>query len=128
MRISDWSSDVCSSDLLIEGFQAQGRTDLYFDYCAEFPVYVIAMVLGIRPQDLEHFHEWTAMLQIAAAPADEARSARLAVEAYRRDIIADRPKAPRDHIVSMLLHNEIELEGRRTQRSTERPRGKRRRK
>src|SRR3546814_6246021 len=56
-------------DHLIEGFQAQGRTDLYFDYCAEFPVYVIAMVLGIRPQDLEHFHEWTAMLQIAAAPA-----------------------------------------------------------
>src|SRR3546814_14889929 len=83
-------------DHLIEGFQAQGRTDLYFDYCAEFPVYVIAMVLGIRPQDLEHFHEWTAMLQIAAAPADEARSARLAVAAYMRDIIADRRKAPRD--------------------------------
>src|SRR3546814_15186060 len=56
-------------DHLIEGFQAQGRTDLYFDYCAEFPVYVIAMVLGIRPQDLEHFHEWQAMLTIAAAPA-----------------------------------------------------------
>src|SRR3546814_13637582 len=81
-------------------FRSQGRTDLYFDYCAEFPVYVIAMVLGIRPQDLEHFHEWTAMLQIAAAPADEARSARLAVEAYMRDIIADRRKAPRDDIVS----------------------------
>src|SRR3546814_12093760 len=66
-------------DHLIEGFKAQGRTDLYFDYCAEFPVYVIAMVLGIRPQDLEHFHEWTPMLQIAAAPADEASSARPAV-------------------------------------------------
>src|SRR3546814_5977111 len=69
------------------------------------------MVLGIRPQDLEHFHEWTAMLQIAAAPADEARSARLAVEAYMRDIIADRRKAPRDDIVSMLLKSEIELDG-----------------
>src|SRR3546814_7148424 len=87
------------------------RTDTLFpyttlfrsDYCAEFPVYVIAMVLGIRPQDLEHFHEWTAMLQIAAAPADEARSARLAVEAYMRDIIADRRKAPRDDIVSMQI-------------------------
>src|SRR3546814_14758709 len=116
MRISDWSSDVCSSDLLIEGFQAQGRTDLYFDYCAEFPVYVIAMVLGIRPQDLEHFHEWTAMLQIAAAPADEARSARLAVEAYMRAMIADRRKAPRDAIVSMLMRCEIELDGVREDR------------
>src|SRR3546814_10956926 len=60
-------------DHLIEGFQAQGRPDLYFDYFAEFPVYFIAMVLGIRPQDLEHFQERTAIPPIAASPADRKR-------------------------------------------------------
>ena len=98
-------------DHLIEGFKAKGRTDLYFEYCAEFPVYVIAMVLGIRPQDLERFHEWAAMLQIAAATPDEARNARLAVEEYMRGIIEDRRRNPRDDIVSMLLQREIELDG-----------------
>lgn len=98
-------------DQLIAGFKARGSADLYFEYCAEFPVYVIAMVLGVKKEDLECFHEWTAMLQIAAAPPDEARCARLAVEDYMRRIIEDRRKRPRDDIISMLLEREIELDG-----------------
>ena len=107
-----WSAFVRPRlDHLLEALKPKGRADLYFDYCAEFPVYVIAMVLGIRPQDLERFQEWAAMLQIAAATPDEARAARLAVEDYMRGIIADRRRHPRDDIVSMLLERQIEIDG-----------------
>jgi cytochrome P450 len=98
-------------DELIDRFESRGAADLYFEYCAEFPVYVIAMVLGVARADLERFHEWAAMLQIAAATPDEARAARLSVEAYMREIIADRRANPRDDIVTMLLDREIEEDG-----------------
>jgi len=95
-------------DELIDGFVGKGRTDLYFDYCAQFPVYVIAMALGVRKEDLEQFHEWAAKLQIAAAPPDEARAAREAVQSYMLDIVNDRRRAPIDDLITLLVQSEID--------------------
>jgi cytochrome P450 len=95
-------------DELIDGFVGKGRTDLYFDYCAQFPVYVIAMALGVRKDDLEQFHEWAAKLQIAAAPPDEARAAREAVQSYMLDIVNDRRRAPIDDLITLLVQSEID--------------------
>lgn len=107
-----WSSWVKPRlDELIDGFVADGRAELYFDYCARFPVFVIAMTLGVARKDLDQFHEWAAMLQIAAAPPEEARAARHQVEAYMREVIAERRRAPRDDLISLLIESEIAEDG-----------------
>lgn len=95
-------------DELIDGFIADGKAELYFDYCAKFPVFVIAMTLGVAREDLDRFHEWAAMLQIGAAPPDEARKARHQVEDYMRKIIADRRAHPQDDLISLLIASEID--------------------
>ncbi len=98
-------------DSLIDSFAGHGRSDLYFDYCAQFPVYVIAMTLGVDVKDLDQFHHWAALMQIAAAPPEEARAARSAVEAYMQLVIDQRRANPRDDLVSMLIDREIEEDG-----------------
>ncbi|ODT89978.1 MAG: hypothetical protein ABS78_00965 [Phenylobacterium sp. SCN 70-31] len=94
-------------DELIDGFVEQGRAELYFDYCAQFPVFVIAMTLGVAREDLDHFHELAAKLQIGAAPPDEARAARFQVEDYMRRVIAARRVQPRDDLISLLIDSEL---------------------
>lgn len=103
---------------LIDGFIDEGKGDLYFDYCARFPVFVIAMTLGVAEKDLDDFHEWAAKLQIAAAPPDVARAAREKVEEYMRAVIADRRVNPRDDLISLLIESEITEQGEK-QRITE---------
>ncbi len=96
---------------LIDGFADQGKAELYFDYCARFPVFVIAMTLGVAEKDLDDFHEWAAKLQIAAAPPDVARAARENVENYMREVIAARRAEPRDDLISLLIESEISEDG-----------------
>ncbi|GAM98272.1 putative cytochrome P450 hydroxylase [alpha proteobacterium U9-1i] len=96
---------------LIDGFVDRGKADLYFDYCARFPVFVIAMTLGVAEKDLDNFHEWAAKLQIAAAPPDVARAAREKVEAYMREVISERRAHPRDDLISLLIESEITENG-----------------
>lgn len=112
--LGKWSAFVAPRlNQLIDRFEDRGSADLYFEYCAEFPVYVIAMTLGVKPKDIPQFHEWATMLQIAAATPDEARAARLSVEDYMREIINDRRRSPKDDVISMLLEREIEEDGER---------------
>jgi cytochrome P450 len=105
-------------DELIDGFAAKGRTDLYFEYCSQFPVFVIAMTLGVARNDLDQFQHWAGLMQIGAAPAAEARAARMEVEDYMRAVIAERRRAPRDDLISLLIESEI-TEGDQRQRITE---------
>lgn len=98
---------------LIDSFEAKGATDLYFEYCSKFPVFVIAMTLGVARADLDQFQEWAGLMQIGAAPADRARGARLEVEDYMRAVIEDRRARPRDDLISLLVESEITEEGER---------------
>jgi len=94
-------------DELIDGFIDAGRADLYFEYCSQFPVFVIAMTLGVSRDDLDWFQEKAGLMQIGAAPADQARAARLEVEDYMRRVIADRRREPKDDLISLLIGSEI---------------------
>src|SRR3546814_17657847 len=67
MRISDWSSDVCSSDLpithgladdLIDDFVDAGHADAAQDYAQHIPVRVIARMLGVPLEDEHIFTGW----------------------------------------------------------------------
>jgi cytochrome P450 len=95
-------------DELIDGFVERRRVDLYGEYCARFPVYVIAMALGVDVRDLGEFHEWAAKLQIAAAPLEETLEARAKVVAYLTRIIAARREQPQEDLISVLVASEID--------------------
>jgi cytochrome P450 len=46
-------------------------------------------------------------MQIGAAPAEQARAARIEVEDYMRRVIAERRRAPQDDLISLLIESEI---------------------
>lgn len=97
-------------DELIDRFEAAGRANLYFEYCAGFPVYITAMALGVDTADLDRFHEWAATLQIGAATPEEADAAVQHVREYMLDVIADRREAAQEDLISLLVNSEIDDE------------------
>lgn len=106
-------------DELIDGFVQDRRVDLYPEYCARFPVYVIAMALGVAVEDLGEFHEWAGKLQIAAAPLDETLAARAKVVEYLKPIIASRREQPKDDLIGILVQTEVEEYGEKLRISDE---------
>ena len=72
-------------DTLIDAFETEGSTDLYFGYCASFPAHVTAMAFGVPAADVEMFSRWAAMLQIGASTPDVADEASRNVVDYMSD-------------------------------------------
>src|SRR3546814_7265883 len=57
MRISDWSSDVCSSDLLIDKIKADGKCDFMTAVAEPLPVVVFLKMLGLPLGRMEEYRE-----------------------------------------------------------------------
>lgn len=98
---------------LIEGAKARGRFDFVSDVAAWLPLIVIGDMLGVDPDDHARLLEWSeAMIQGNGATTPErllqAAAAFDEYIAYQRQVIADRQAHPRDDLVSILVHAEIE--------------------
>jgi cytochrome P450 len=94
-------------DSLIDQFEANGRADLYFAYCAPFPAYVTAMAFGVPPEDVEMFSRWAAMLQIGASTPEVADEASRNVVDYMSRVIADRRREPQEDLISLLVNSRL---------------------
>ena len=98
---------------LIEGAKARGRFDFVGDVAAWLPLIVIADLLGVEAADHARLLAWSeAMIQGNGATTPErllqAAAAFDDYIAYQREVIADRRVHPRDDLVSILVHAEIE--------------------
>lgn len=94
-------------DTLIDAFETEGSTDLYFGYCASFPAHVTAMAFGVPAADVEMFSRWAAMLQIGASTPDVADEASRNVVDYMSDIISARRREPQEDLISLLVNNQL---------------------
>jgi cytochrome P450 len=92
---------------LVDDFEADGRADLYYAYCAPFPAYVTAMAFGVPAEDVEQFSRWAAMLQIGASTPEVADEASRNVVDYMSGIIAARRREPQDDLISLLVNSQL---------------------
>jgi cytochrome P450 len=83
--------------------------DLIHEVAAPFPVYVVAEMLGVPPEDASLFTPWTkalaAVIEFEQAPEVAAGGAAAMAELadYLRGIIAQRRHTPKDDLISALL-------------------------
>jgi len=100
---------------LVERAKARGRFDFVHDVAAWLPLVVIGDMLGVEPEDHVRLLAWSEAMILGTGATTLARmqDAANAFEeyvAYQRRVIADRRARPRDDLVSVLVHAEIDGE------------------
>jgi cytochrome P450 family 142 subfamily A polypeptide 1 len=101
---------------LIAKVLPRGRCDFVADIAAPLPMIVIGDMLGVEPEDRDRLLRWSDELiegTSSSAPEEvRAGAARAFVDymTYHRDVVADRRARPRDDLVSVLVHGEIDGE------------------
>jgi cholest-4-en-3-one 26-monooxygenase len=100
---------------LVERAKARGRFDFVRDVAAWLPLVVIGDMLGVEPADHTRLLAWSEAMILGTGATTLARmqDAAQAFEeyvAYQRRVIVDRRARPRDDLVSILVHAEIDGE------------------
>jgi cytochrome P450 family 142 subfamily A polypeptide 1 len=102
---------------LIDAVSERGECDFVQDIARWIPMVVIGDMLGVAPEDRETLLRWSDELLGGGALAEiedeselRARQGAVAMEywAYARKVVADRRERPRDDLISILVHAEIE--------------------
>src|SRR5271166_6999981 len=95
---------------LIDGFAGRGRADLVRELTFNFPVQVIARILGLPRSDYPKFQRWAVEITSVAANWDRGVSASEALRDYFADVLADRRKNPDDDLITELVNVEVDGE------------------
>ena len=104
-------------DSLIEGFSHRGEAELIGEFVTQFPVRIMAGILGLPAEDLEQFRVWylaliRGALNISGDPviAQAGEQSRDQLDKYLRMIIAQRRQAPKEDMISGLVSAELDGE------------------
>jgi cytochrome P450 len=108
-----WEAGLVRSvvDGLIDQFIERGRADLVRDLTFDFPVQVIARILGLPGSDFPRFQRWA--IEITSVAANWERGVRASNELrdYFADVMDDRRRHPDDDLISELC--QVEMDGER---------------
>jgi cytochrome P450 len=96
---------------LIDGFARRGEADLVRELTFNFPVQVIARILGLPRADYRQFQRWAVAMTSVAADWGRAVAASAALRDYFARVLAERRACPEDDLISELAI--VEVEGRR---------------
>jgi cytochrome P450 len=107
-----WEEELVSLVVneLVDGFIEEGRTDLVRSVTFNFPVQVIARILGLPRADYPRFQRWALELTSVAANWERGMAASTALRDYFADVMAERRAAPGDDLISDLVRAEVEGE------------------
>ncbi len=110
--LARWEPELIAPiiDELIDRFVADGRADLVRQLTFEFPVRVIARLLGLPDEDFPRFHRWGIELIGLAADIDRGLAASESLRGYFAGIVADRRAHPADDVISDLVAAEVDGE------------------
>ena len=95
---------------LVDSFVAQGRTDLVRSVTFNFPVQVIARILGLPRGDYPRFQRWALELTSVASNWDRGVAASEALRDYFADVMEERRAKPGDDLISDLVRAEVDGE------------------
>jgi cytochrome P450 len=97
-------------DELIDRFVADGEADLVRQLTFEFPVRVIARLLGLPEEDFAQFQRWSVELIGLGADIDRGLAASESLRDYFAGVVAERRARPADDVISDLVTAEVEGE------------------
>ena len=94
-------------DELIDRFIAEGSADLVRQLTFEFPVRVIARLLGLPEEDFAKFQRWSVELISLGADIERGLAASEALRDYFADVVALRRAQPQEDVISDLVTAEV---------------------
>jgi len=93
---------------LIDGFAQRGRADLIRELTFPFPVSVIAGMIGLPEEEHASFHRWAIeLISVGIDPEAGFAASRSLHDQFAR-LLAERRRAPRDDLMSVLAHADFE--------------------
>ncbi len=98
-------------DELIDGFIADGHADLVQEITFNFPVQVIARILGLPRSDFPIFQRWAIAITSYAANWERGLAASNDLRDYFAEVLEERRRHPADDLISELAA--VEVDGRR---------------
>jgi cytochrome P450 len=108
--IDGWERELIAPVVngLIDRFASRGAADLVRELTFPFPVAVIAGMMGLPAGDFAEFHRLAVELISVMVDHAGAIRARDGLEAIFARVLADRRRSPRDDLVSVLAHAELD--------------------
>jgi cytochrome P450 len=97
-------------DELIDRFAGDGEAELVRQLTFEFPVRVIARLLGLPEEDFSRFQRWSVELIGLVADIDRGLAASEALRDYFAGVVAERRAQPREDVISDLVTAEVDGE------------------
>jgi cytochrome P450 len=97
-------------DEQIDRFVADGEADLVRQLTFEFPVRVIARLLGLPEEDFAQFQRWSIELIGLVADIDRGLAASESLREYFAGVVAERRAHPAEDVISDLVSAEVEGE------------------
>jgi cytochrome P450 len=95
---------------MIDRFAGLGRAELVRQLTFEFPVRVIARILGLPEEDFAQFQRWSIELIALGADIERGLAASESLREYFAGVVADRRRQPRDDVISDLVAADIDGE------------------
>ena len=95
-------------DELIDRFAADGRADLVRQMTFEFPVRVIARLLGLPEEDFSQFQRWSVELIGLVADIERGLAASESLREYFASVVAQRRARPAEDVISDLVTAEVD--------------------
>ncbi len=108
-----WEGDLVQRVVneLVDLFAAEGRADLVRELTFNFPVQVIAQILGLPRSDFPTFQRWAVEITSVTANWERGMAASAALRDYFAEILAERRRRPAEDLISDLA--QVEVEGRK---------------
>jgi cytochrome P450 len=95
---------------LVDSFIEQGHTDLVRSVTFNFPVQVIARILGLPRDDYPRFQRWALEITSVATNWDRGVAASEALRDYFAEVMEERRAKPGDDLISDLVRAEVDGE------------------
>src|SRR5438874_8748852 len=110
--VQDWEDELIrpTAHELIDRFAARGRAELVREFAWEFPVRIIAKMVGVPQTDYAMWQQKAIELERTAVDFPGAIAASQELKAYFAPIVDERRREPREDVISMLAESEIEGE------------------
>ncbi len=110
--LEHWRDDLVHPVVheLVDHFAGRGRADLVRELTFPFPVTVIQRLLGIPDTDQADFHRWAIELISITFDMARAEAASQNLGALFQRLLDERRAAPRDDLISVLAHAELDGE------------------
>jgi cytochrome P450 len=105
-----WGAELVEPTMqtLLDKIAPRGKAELVADLTYQFPVQIIAGILGVPVEDYHLFQTWAENINLGPTDPERSIPASRAMHAYLEPIIADRRTNPTGDLVSELVHAEMD--------------------